>query len=379
VPERTSPEHGRRPRRARSRFLLVVLTLAVGLPIPFLWALGHLTGHAAAPIAVAALLTAVFLTGLFDRSSFGAPSPVRLYFGLWPFFVYWTAAMFFALLTPFALLTRSALGVPLDEVLAGALALTALVTAASFIHRTRIVRKDVPIAALPAAFDGYRIVQISDLHCGPFASERRVSRWVAATNRLEPDAVAVTGDLIASGSKFVPVVARALGGLRGRDGVFACMGNHDYFTDGASMAAALSENGLAVLQNAGVAIERGGQRLFVAGVDDTWTGRDDLDEALAARPAGTPTVLLAHDPALFPQAAARGVELTLSGHTHGGQLGVPFAARRWNLARVMTRFASGFYRDGASTLYVNHGLGTTGVPIRWLVAPEIAVLTLRRA
>jgi predicted MPP superfamily phosphohydrolase len=90
-------------------------------------------------------------------------------------------------------------------------------------------------------------------------------------------------------------------------------------------------------------------------------------------------VLLAHDPALFPGAAARGVDLTLSGHTHGGQLGVPFFARRWNLARVMTRFSSGFYREGASTLYVNHGLGTTGVPIRWLVAPEIAVLTLRRA
>ena len=102
-----------------------------------------------------------------------------------------------------------------------------------------------------------------------------------------------------------------------------------------------------MLRNQGVAIERGGERLYLAGVDDTWTGRDDLDETLAARPAGVATVLLAHDPALFPDAAARGVELTLSGHTHGGQLGVPFFARRWNLARVMTRFASGFYREGA--------------------------------
>src|SRR5262249_11603184 len=184
--------------------------------------------------------------------------------------------------------------------------------------------------------------------------------------------------LIASGSTFVPVVARALGALRGRDGVFACMGNHDYFTEGESMATALTDNGLAVLRNRGVAIERGGERLYLAGRDDTWTGRDRLDETLGARPAGVPTVLLAHDPALFPDAAARGVELTLSGHTHGGQLGFPFFARRWNLARVMTRFASGFYRDGDSTLYVNHGLGTTGVPIRWLVAPEIAVLTLQR-
>jgi predicted MPP superfamily phosphohydrolase len=92
-----------------------------------------------------------------------------------------------------------------------------------------------------------------------------------------------------------------------------------------------------------------------------------------------PAVLLAHDPALFPEAAARGVELTLSGHTHGGQLGVPFFQRRWNLARLITGFTSGVYTQGASTLFVSHGLGTTGVPIRLLVPPEIAVLTLRRA
>jgi predicted MPP superfamily phosphohydrolase len=353
--------------------------LALGLPVPLLWALGRLTGHPGAIVGVAALLTASFLSGLLDRASFGAPSHARLYLALWPFFVYWTAAMFFAVIAPIALGVGALAGLATDTTLAAALGVTALVTAASFTHRTRIVRSDVAIAALPRAFDGYRIVQISDLHCGPFASGRRVERWVAAANRLEADLVAVTGDLIANGSTFVPVVARALGALRGRDGVFACMGNHDYFTEGESMATALADNGLAVLRNRGVAIERGGERLYLAGVDDTWTGRDDLDETLAGRPAGVPTVLLAHDPALFPDAAARGVELTLSGHTHGGQLGFPFLARRWNLARVMTRFASGFYREGASTLYVNHGLGTTGVPIRWLVAPEIAVLTLRRA
>ncbi len=245
-----------------------------------------------------------------------------------------------------------------------ALGATLLVTAVSFLHRTRIVRRDVTIAALPPAPDGYRIVQLSDSHCGPFASGRRVASWVASANRLEADLVAVTGDLIASGSTFVPVVAHALGALRGRDGVFACMGNHDYFTEGASMADALSDNGLAVLRNQGVAIERGGERLYVAGIDDTWTGRDDLDQTLAGRPTGVPTVLLAHDPALFPGAAARGVELTLSGHTHGGQLGVPFFARRWNLARGHRRAwrAASTAGEGASTLYVNHGLGTTGVP-----------------
>jgi len=356
-----------------------VIVVALGLQVPLLAALARLTGHGGAAVAVAAVLTGGFLSGLFDRASFADPSPARLYLFVWPFFVYWTAAMFFAFLAPLGLaagaLAGAATGTSLAVTLAAALALTT----AAFVHRTRVVRRDVAIASLPAAFDGYRIVQLSDLHCGPFASGRRVDRWVAVANRLEADIVAVTGDLIASGPTFVPVVARALGGLRGRDGVFAVMGNHDYFTEGESVAKALADHGLSVLRNRGVALERDGARLYLAGVDDTWTGRDDLDATLAARPSGAPTVLLAHDPALFPDAAARGVELTLSGHTHGDQLGVPFFARRWNLARVMTRFASGFYREGTSTLYVNHGLGTTGVPIRLLVAPEISVLTLRRA
>lgn len=378
-PQRPGGGRPGRPRGGRFRFLLLVLVLAFGLPIPLLWALGRFTGHPGAVVALAALLTGGFLTGLFDRATFGAPGRARLYLAIWPFFIYWTAAMFFALLTPLALGAGALAGAATNVSLVVALAATLLVTGAAFTHRTRIVRRDVAIQALPAAFDGYRIVQLSDLHCGPFASGRRVDGWVSAANSLEADLVTVTGDLIASGATFVPVVARALGALRGRDGVFACMGNHDYFTEGESMATALTDNGLDVLRNRGVAIERDGARLYLAGVDDTWTGRDDLDATLSGRPAGTPTVLLAHDPALFPGAAARGVDLTLSGHTHGGQLGVPFFARRWNLARVMTRFSSGFYREGASTLYVNHGLGTTGVPIRWLVAPEIAVLTLRRA
>jgi len=89
--------------------------------------------------------------------------------------------------------------------------------------------------------------------------------------------------------------------------------------------------------------------------------------------------LLAHDPVLFPEAAERGVDLVLSGHTHGGQVGVPLLARKLNMARLITRFTSGFYRSGTTTLYVNRGLGTTGPPVRLAVAPEIAVLTLRRA
>jgi predicted MPP superfamily phosphohydrolase len=176
----------------------------------------------------------------------------------------------------------------------------------------------------------------------------------------------------------VEVVARALGGLRARDGAYVAMGNHDYYTDGEHLVRTLEREGLTVLRNRGLALERAGSRLYLAGVDDTWSHRDDLDRALAQRPAGVPTVLLAHDPDLFPQAQGRGVELTLSGHTHGGQLAFP-GIRSLSLARLFTRWTSGIYRRGRSWLYVNHGAGTTGPPARLGAPPEIAVITLRRA
>jgi predicted MPP superfamily phosphohydrolase len=206
-----------------------------------------------------------------------------------------------------------------------------------------------------------------------------VRAWVARINALGPDLVAVTGDLIATGSEYVPAVSDALGGLRARDGVFACMGNHDYFTDGEAFARALSRAGLEVLRNRGQSIERDGQRLYVAGADDTWTSRADVPAALDARPPEAATLLLAHDPMLFPEAAAAGVELTLSGHTHGGQFAIPVFHRRLNLARFTSLFTVGLYRAGRSILHVSRGAGTTGPPIRLGAPAEISLLTLRAA
>ena len=358
--------------------MLLVVVLAVGLQIPLVAALAHLSGRVAAAVAIPGLLTAAFIGGFVrGRTAWATPGPLRLYLVLWPFFVWWTIALLFSFAAPIALGLASLSGLATDSALLGALALAGAGAALSLHQRPRIRKREVEIDGLPPAFDGYRIAQISDLHCGPFASGRRVARWVAATNRLEPDLVAVTGDLIASGSAFVDVVARALGGLRARDGAFAAMGNHDYFGDGEAMVSALEAAGLTVLRNRGVELRRDGAAIYLAGVDDTWTRRHDVGRALAARPAGMPAVLLAHDPALFPEAAERGVDLVLSGHTHGGQVAVPLLARKLNLARLITRFTNGVYRSGASTLYVNRGLGTTGPPVRLAVAPEIAVLTLR--
>ena len=370
------------PRRSRGpgRFLLLVLVLAVGLQIPLVAALAHLSGRVAPIVALPALLTIGFVAGLLrGRTAWATPGPLRLYLVLWPFFIWWTVALLFSFAAPIAIALASLFRAPPDTGVVVALAAAVGGAALSLHQRPRVRRRDVEIEGLPEAFDGYRIVQISDLHCGPFASARRVAGWVTAANRLEADLVAVTGDLIASGSAYVDVVARALGGLRARDGAFASMGNHDYFGDGEAMVGALESAGLTVLRNRGLQLRRDGAAIWLAGVDDTWTRRHDLGRALAERPPGMPAVLLAHDPALFPDAAERGVDLVLSGHTHGGQVAVPLLARKLNLARLITRFTNGVYRSGASTLYVNRGLGTTGPPVRLAVAPEIAVLTLRRA
>jgi predicted MPP superfamily phosphohydrolase len=356
--------------------VLLALLIAVGVQLPLVLALGRLAGHLLPVAAFAATLTAGFVVTLLGpRSFWGAPGRLRLYLVLWPFFLWWTISLLFALIAPVALAFGAVHPVPTQAVVVAA----ALAAALALRQRPRIRAREVFIAGLPRAFDGFRVAQISDLHCGPFASGARVDRWVAAVNRLEPDLIAVTGDLIASGSTYVPVVAASLGNLRAPDGVFACMGNHDYFTDGDVLAPALERAGLTLLRNRGLEVRRRGAAIWVAGVDDTWTRRHDLDRALAGRPPEAPVVLLAHDPALFPEAAARGVDLTLSGHTHGGQVGVPFLARTLNLARLMTRFTTDFYRIGDATLYVNRGLGTTGPPWRLAVAPEIAVLTLRRS
>jgi len=241
----------------------------------------------------------------------------------------------------------------------------------------RVVERDVIVPGLDHRLDGVRIAHLSDLHLGTLTPRSWGLRWVRAANLRAPDLAVVTGDMVTSGTDFHDDVADVIGELRAKRGVFASMGNHDYFGDDEPLVGLLRKRGVRVLRNEGVAIDRDGATLWLAAIDDTWTRRDDLAAAMRDRPKGATTLLLAHDPNRFDAAADAGANIVLSGHTHGGQIGMPFLTRTLNLAHITHRYTIGFYRRGRSVLYVHPGLGTTGPPMRLGAAPEVTILVLR--
>jgi len=289
-----------------------------------------------------------------------------------PYFIHWTAG-FIGL--PLALLAF-VFAPRVAFVLAYAAGLVLAAYGAIFRRRAfSIERTTIEIPGLDPALDGYRIAHLSDLHIGPWTPRAWGLRWARAANALDCDLAVVTGDLIMSGTAFHDDAADVVGALRAKDGVLVAMGNHDYDhgAGGEALVAAVESRGARVLRNEGVD-KRG---LFVAGIDDRWSRRADLDRVFSQRPRDAITVLLAHDPADFEGAAERGAHLVLSGHTHGGQLAVPFAARHANLGRFHRRHTLGIYRRGKTSLVVHPGLGTSGPPVRLGVAPAIVEITLR--
>ncbi len=244
-------------------------------------------------------------------------------------------------------------------------------------HWVRVRRVEVAIVGLPPIFDGYRIAHLSDLHVGSITSREEALQWVAATNALAVDLVAVTGDVLTTGTAFHDDVVDVLSELRAPDGVLGCLGNHDYYDEG-SLVAKLGARGVRFLRNEGLAIARGAESLFVAGVEDAWRGVPDLAAAHADREDGIKTVLLAHNPQYFPEIEGHDVALVLSGHTHAGQIALPFYVHA-NPSRMTTRFTADLHRHGDAQIFVHAGLGTTGPAIRIGAAPEVVEIVLRCA
>ncbi len=236
-------------------------------------------------------------------------------------------------------------------------------------------RVEVPIEGLPSVFSGFRLVQLSDLHLGGFVSEARLRRIARHAARLHGDAVVVTGDIVDRDAQHARRAGEILASIPAPLGVFACLGNHDHYAGAGRVAEDLRAAGVRLLVNQGVALERGGEKIWLCGIDDITFGGQDLRAALEGRPDGVPAVLLAHNPNFFPAAARAGVALTLSGHTHGGQFGIFWLHRALSLARLITRYVAGLYQIGESYLYVSRGAGLV-MPMRLGARPEVTELVL---
>ncbi len=304
-----------------------------------------------------------------------------------PYFIHWCAALWTlvpavvaTLVAPVGDLLRGVpVGLPMDAYLAFYLSGLVVCGYGVLVRRrwVRVVEREVPVCGLDPAFDGFRIAHLSDLHIGTLTPKAWGLSWVRAANARGVDLAVVTGDMVTSGTQYHDDIAEVVGALRAEMGVFVSLGNHDYFGDVEPLVSRLRARGVKVLRNEGVVIERGEEAFWLAGIDDTWTRRDDLAAALRGRPRGVPVVLLAHDPESFDKAAEAGADLVLSGHTHGGQIAVPFFNRRASLVSFGHRYGLGIYRYAGATLYVHPGLGTTGPPMRLGVAPEVTILVLR--
>ena len=254
-------------------------------------------------------------------------------------------------------------------------------------RQLRVKRLDARFPDLPPALEGFRIVQISDLHVGPHTSRRFLAKVARAVEHARPDLIAITGDQVDDYPGDIAHFADAFRGLSAPHGVFAVAGNHDVYAGWPDVHAGLDAMGITVLVNDAVAIDRGTHRFWLAGTGDPAGGGSplggrshvapDIARTLARVPPGAFVVVLAHNPALWRQLADRGVHLTLSGHTHYGQLSIPHMD--WSLASLFLEQAMDWHRRAGSLLYINPGTNYWGLPLRIGALPEVTVLTLRRA
>jgi len=258
-------------------------------------------------------------------------------------------------------------------------------------HWVEITHRAIGLRSLPSAFEGMKIAQLSDIHLDEFTEPFLLRHSIEQINRLEPDLVLLTGDFVSyeiAPRKFsirsAWQCAEMLSELQCPQR-YAILGNHDHWLSGTEVSRALRANGIPVLVNSHVPVERGGSRMWLAGLDDPVCGRPDPDKAIPGSIRGIegqPLVLMCHAPDyaddLLAHPAGASVGLMLSGHTHGGQVRLPFVGAL-DLPPGGKKYVQGLFRLGSLQLYVNRGLGTIGVPFRFACPPEITFIRLHSA
>jgi predicted MPP superfamily phosphohydrolase len=238
---------------------------------------------------------------------------------------------------------------------------------------------DIAIPNLPRDLQGLRVLQLSDIHLGPFLAERDLARVIDESRNLRPHLAVVTGDLISMAGDPLDACLRQIARLRPDAGILGCMGNHEVYSGvqdyGAAEGARL---GIDFLRGRARPLRFGEATLNVAGVDYQPQRQREryLDSAEQLIKPGAVNILLSHNPDVFPVAAKQGFDLTLAGHTHGGQVNVEILHQNLNVARFLTPFVYGHYHLDRASLYVSRGIGTIGLPVRIGAPPEITLLRL---
>ncbi len=235
------------------------------------------------------------------------------------------------------------------------------------------------VPRLPAPFAGLRIAHLTDLHLGKYVPARFIARAVALTQRTHPDLIAITGDFVGYEARDAETCAAEVAKLQAPLGVFATLGNHDVWVGPEAVIPPLRAAGLDVLMNEARELTRGGSRLFLVGVNDSATHQDDLYRACHKLPRGDVRLLLAHSPDILPRAQPFHSDVVLAGHTHGGQVNLPWIGPPLVNIGLGREYVAGLKRWGRTQVYISRGIGMIAPPIRFRCRPEVAVLTLQPA
>jgi uncharacterized protein len=248
----------------------------------------------------------------------------------------------------------------------------------------RRVRREFALRRWPERMNGFTIALLSDFHYDPVFSKHPLHAAIPMVDKLHADMIVLTGDFVsvplagddAKGALAAEPCAQLLRKLTAPFGLWAVLGNHDDNTDPEFVTHALEAVGIRVLGNQSVPIEHGGGRFWLSGVNDVLSGTADLVGTLRGVPSNEAVILLAHEPDFADEAARYPIDLQLSGHSHGGQIRIPFLPPLY-LPELAKKYVLGTYQVGPLPLYTNAGLGTVDIPIRLNCPPEITFLTLR--
>ena len=245
------------------------------------------------------------------------------------------------------------------------------------VYDIEVTRHEVFVDDLPPSFDGYRIAFLTDTHVASFMRRALYREAVAQVTKFDPDLVLLGGDFV-TWERHIPLMAELLlTGLAARDGMYAVLGNHDYWTSADGVVAAMTARGVRFLINRSIAIRRGNDVLSILGIDEVYRGEPDIPAAFSSVARDRPCIGVSHHPDIIDKLEGRRLDLLVCGHTHGGQIRFPLFGSVVVPSKHEARYASGFHRVGGVLLSVSRGIGAVP-PLRILCKPEVATFTLRR-